>query len=91
LQAGEPWSEKQASSWIEFAQAHLTWRTHGAGDDAIGLAKWLEKRGGDCRPATILRHVQRMADGEAYVSGEMRVILPITRAGKAEAEKKVAA
>jgi hypothetical protein len=53
-----------------------------------GLAKWLEKRGDDRKPATILRHVQRMANGEARVSGEMRVILSMMRAGAAKARKK---
>lgn len=54
-----------------------------------GLAKWLQKRGDDRKPATILRHVQRMANGEARVSGEMRVILSMMRAGKKKAEKRV--
>jgi len=53
-----------------------------------GLAKWLQKRGDDRKPATILRHVQRMANGEARVSGEMRVILSMMRAGKKKAEKR---
>jgi hypothetical protein len=52
-----------------------------------GLAKWLKKRGDDRQPATILRHVQRMANGEARVSGEMRVILSMMRSG-AERQKK---
>jgi hypothetical protein len=51
----------------------------------------LEKRGDDRKPATILRHVQRMANGEARVSGEMRVILSMMRAGAAKAQKKHAA
>jgi hypothetical protein len=52
-----------------------------------GLAKWLKKRGDDRQPGTILRHVQRMANGEARISGEMRVILSMMRAG-AERQKK---
>lgn len=56
-----------------------------------GLAKWLAKRGDDRKPGTILRHVQRMANGEARVSGEMRVILSMMRTGAAKARKKEAA
>jgi hypothetical protein len=53
-----------------------------------GFAKWLKRRGDDRKDATILRHVQRMANGEARVSGEMRVILSMMRAGaKGKARK----
>ena len=53
------------------------------------FAKWLKRRGDDRKDATILRHVQRMANGEARVSGEMRVILSMMRAG-AERKTKTA-
>ncbi len=52
-----------------------------------GFAKWLKHRGDDRKDATILRHVQRMANGEARVSGEMRVILSMMRAGKSRRAK----
>ena len=51
------------------------------GQTQSGFARWLEKRGDDRKPGTILRYVQRMANGEARVSGEMRVILSMMRAG----------
>jgi hypothetical protein len=54
-----------------------------------GFAKWLKKRGDDRQPGTILRHIQRMAGGEARVSGEMRVILSMMRAGAKKQAKKV--
>ena len=55
-----------------------------------GLAKWLKKRGDDRQPGSILRHVQRMANGEARVSGEMRVILTIMHDGKRKALQRKA-
>lgn len=58
------------------------------GQTQSGFAKWLQKRGDDRKPGTILRHVQRMANGEARVSGEMRVILSMMRAGAAKKAKR---
>lgn len=55
-----------------------------------GFAKWLKKRGDDRQPGTILRHVQRMANGEARVSGEMRVILAMMRDGQRKALQRKA-
>jgi hypothetical protein len=57
------------------------------GQTQSGFARWLEKRGDDRKPGTILRHVQRMANGEARVSGEMRVILSMMRAGAQKHQK----
>jgi hypothetical protein len=57
------------------------------GQTQTGFAKWMQRRGDDRKPATILRHIQRMATGEARVSGEMRVILSMMRKGAAKAEK----
>jgi hypothetical protein len=57
------------------------------GQTQTGFAKWLQRRGDDRKPATILRHIQRMATGEARVSGEMRVILSMMRKGAVKAEK----
>jgi hypothetical protein len=58
------------------------------GQTQSGFARWLEKRGDDRKPGTILRHVQRMANGEARVSGEMRVILNMMQAGAKKQAKK---
>ncbi len=49
------------------------------GQTQTGLARWMKEHGDDRLPATILRNVQRMANGEARVSGEMRVILALLR------------
>ena len=50
-----------------------------------GLARLMKRCGDDRQPPTILRNIQRMALGEARVSGEMRVLLHFLRRGK---EKK---
>lgn len=60
------------------------------GQTQSGFAKWLKRRGDDRKPETILRHVQRMANGEARVSGEMRVIINMMITGQRKAEKAVA-
>jgi hypothetical protein len=57
------------------------------GQTQTGFARWMQRRGDDRKPATIIRHIQRMASGEARVSGEMRVILSMMRKGAARAEK----
>lgn len=71
----------ESAAWFRAELEHL-------GMTQTGLAKWLEKRGDDRKPATILRHVQRMANGEARVSGEMRVILSMMRAGAKKQAKQ---
>jgi hypothetical protein len=43
------------------------------------FARTLRCMGDDRQPGTILRHMQRMATGEARISGEMRVIMTILR------------
>lgn len=60
------------------------------GQTTTGLSKWMAKRGDDRRPGTIQRHIQRMASGEVRVSGEMRVILSMLRAGKVKYDKVAA-
>jgi hypothetical protein len=52
------------------------------------LARLMAKYGDDRQPATILRSIQRMANGEARVSGEMRVLLNFMLRGK---QKRLAA
>lgn len=49
------------------------------GETQSGFARTLKRLGDDRADATILRHVQRMATGEARISGEMRVIMSILR------------
>ena len=46
------------------------------------LARLMQRYGDDRKPATILRNIQRMANGEARVSGEMRVLLNFMLRGK---------
>ena len=47
-----------------------------------GLAKLMKRCGDDRQPSTMLRNMQRMALGEARVSGEMRVLLHFLRRGR---------
>jgi hypothetical protein len=49
------------------------------GETQSSFAKTLKRIGDDRSPGTILRHIQRMATGEARISGEMRVIMAIMR------------
>lgn len=57
------------------------------GETQTSLARLMERNGDDRKAATILRNIQRMANGEARVSGEMRVILTmISRAQKKRAK-----
>ena len=52
------------------------------GETQSSLAKLMARCGDDRKPGTILRNVQRMALGEARVSGEMRVVLHFLRQSK---------
>jgi hypothetical protein len=54
------------------------------------FARLLKRKGDDRQPGTILRNIQRMAKGEARVSGEMRVIITMMRSGKRKAAKQAA-
>jgi hypothetical protein len=49
------------------------------GESQSGFARTLKLMGDDRLHTTILRHIQRMATGEARVSGEMRVIMAVFR------------
>lgn len=49
------------------------------GETQSGFARTLKRMGDDRGAPTILRHVQRMATGEARISGEMRVIMSVFR------------
>ena len=52
-------------------------RLRALGQSQTGLARLLTSLGDDRQPGTILRSVQRMANGEARVSGEMRALLTL--------------
>ena len=54
------------------------------GETQSSLARLMKKHGDDRQPATILRNIQRMANGEARVSGEMRVLLNFLLRGRRE-------
>ncbi len=54
------------------------------------LARLMQRKGDDRKPATILRTIQRMATGDARVSGEMRVILTMMLRAKKRGEKRTA-
>ena len=45
------------------------------GETQSSLARLMARHGDDRKPGTILRNIQRMAIGEARLSGEMRVLL----------------
>ena len=49
------------------------------GESQTSFARTLKRIGDDREMGTILRHVQRMATGEARISGEMRVIMAVFR------------
>lgn len=49
------------------------------GESQSGFARTLLRMGDDRKKGTVLRHVQRMATGEARISGEMRVIMSVFR------------
>ena len=55
------------------------------------LARLMKRKGDDRQPMTILRTIQRMATGEARVSGEMRVILTMMLRAKQRGERRTAA
>ncbi len=55
-----------------------------------GLARLIKRKGDDRQLSTIHRNIQRMALGEARVSGEMRVVLTMLLSGKRNGEKRAA-
>jgi hypothetical protein len=74
----------ESAAWFRAMLAEL-------GETRSSLARLMHRKGDDRQPATILRTIQRMATGEARVSGEMRVILTMMRRAKNRAEKRAAA
>jgi len=73
----------ESAAWFKAALEEL-------GETQSSLARLMHRKGDDRQPATILRTIQRMATGEARVSGEMRVVLTMMLSGKRQAEKRVA-
>jgi hypothetical protein len=60
------------------------------GETQSSLARLMQRKGDDRQPATIPRRIQRMANGEARVWGEMRVILTIMKWAENRAGKRIA-
>ncbi len=58
----------ESAAWFRAALEAL-------GETQSSMARLMKHKGDDRQPATIARHMRRMATGEARVSGEMRVIL----------------
>jgi hypothetical protein len=56
-----------------------------------GFARTLRRLGDDRAKATIVRHVERMATGEARIAGTMRVIMAIFRNSHRKRAKRAAA
>lgn len=56
------------------------------GETQSSMARLMKRWGDDRQPATILRNIQRMANGEARVSGEMRVLINFMLRGKKRRE-----
>jgi hypothetical protein len=59
------------------------------GETQASMARLMKRKGDDRQPATIERHMRRMANGEARVSGEMRVILTMMLRAKKRAVAKL--
>jgi len=60
------------------------------GETKASMARLMKRKGDDRAPNTIERHMQRMATGDARVSGEMRVILTMMRRAKERGERRTA-
>jgi hypothetical protein len=71
-QTGPIGGTPESAAWFRAALEEI-------GETQHGFAKWMKRLGDDRCVDTIRRNIQRMAKGEARVSGEMRVILTIRR------------
>ena len=58
------------------------------GETQGSLCRLLMRLGDDRKERTILRHLGRMANGEARVSGEMKALLGMIANGRAKAAKR---
>jgi hypothetical protein len=60
------------------------------GQTQSGFARTMIRLGDDRAKGTVARHIQRMATGEARISGEMRVIMSIFRNSARKRRKALA-
>jgi hypothetical protein len=60
------------------------------GETQASMARLMKRKGDDRQLETIARHMRRMANGEARVSGEMRVILTMMLRAKERGERRTA-
>lgn len=63
-----PRASPEGAAYFRAALAEL-------GETQSTLARLMQRHGDDRQLSTILRNIQRMALGEARISGEMRVLL----------------
>ena len=68
----------ESAAWFKGTLAEL-------GETQASMARLMLRNGDDRAPATVERHIRRMANGEARVSGEMRVVLTMLSRGKRKA------
>jgi hypothetical protein len=73
----------ESAAWFRAALEAL-------GETQSSLARLMKRKGDDRQPNTILRNIQRMASGDARVSGEMRVILTMMQRAKDRGERRTA-
>lgn len=78
-----PRGSPESAAWFRAALEAL-------GETQSSMARLMKRKGDDRQPNTILRTIQRMATGEARVSGEMRVILTMMQRAKDRGEKRTA-
>lgn len=71
-QGGPLGGSPDSAAWFRAALEEI-------GETQSSLVRLMVRNGDDRKPPTILRHIQRMALGEARVSGEMRVILTMLK------------
>jgi hypothetical protein len=74
----------ESAAWFRAALEELE-------ETQSSLARLMHRKGDDRQPATILRTIQRMANGEARVSGEMRVVLTLMLRAKRKALRRAEA
>ena len=74
----------ESAAWFRAALVEI-------GETQSSLAKLMKRCGDDRQPRTILRNMQRMALGEARVSGEMRVVLHFLRHSRVRQARLAAA
>jgi hypothetical protein len=65
----------ESAAWFRAELAEI-------GETQSGLARLMKRCGDDREQGNILRSIQRMAAGDARISGEMRVLLHFLRTGR---------